>query len=68
MKSEIKLAEKLYNEESFNIDHIYEYKFSLNCELEKNELMYAFKEDFIELMKEDFEMSLREYLENSKQK
>jgi predicted HicB family RNase H-like nuclease len=36
--------------------------------LEKYELTCGFEEDFIELLKENFEMTLREYLENSKQK
>jgi len=65
MKHEIKLVEKSHNEETFDIDHIYEYKFSLHCELEKNELMYGFVEDFIEIMKEEFEITLREYLKKS---
>lgn len=68
MKPEIKLVDKKNNEETFDIDHIYEYKFSLNSAIEKNELMYGFEDDFIQLMKEDFETALREYLENSKQK
>lgn len=66
MENEIKLVGKLYNKETFSIEHTYEYNFFLNSELEKNELLCGFEEDFIELMKENFSMALREYLKNSK--
>ena len=66
MKSKIKLVKKIHNKKTFDVDHIYEYKFSLNCEIEKNELMYGFREDFIKLMTENFEKSLIEHLDNIK--
>ncbi len=65
MKPAIRLVEQIHKEVSLLDEFVYEYKFSVNSELEKHDLMYGFEEAFIDFLKQSFEMTLREYLQNS---
>jgi len=64
--SKIKLADKKYNEISFNVDCTYKYEFTLNSELENHQLTYGFTNDLILLLKEQFGEELEKHLNQNK--
>lgn len=58
----IELIDKTLSNETFELNYNYSFNFTLNSEIEKNELAVSFPKDFIELLKEKFGEELKKTL------